>query len=280
MHQGDAGRLSTRAVRDGDMWIVNGQKVWSSFAHRSDYGLLLAWTDPEQPKHKGITCFLLDIHAPGVEVRPLKQMTGSEEFNEVFFSDVAIPDTMRLGPANGGWTVSTATLMNERGGLSGRPEVGRGTVDVVIDEARARGAWQDPVARDRLMALWCRERVLQMTALRGAVNREAGKAPGPEGSIGKLAGSELNQQIAELRIDLMGAEATAFIAEEPSVEPSGRRELGMGDLPAKYLFCYSPAMTILGGTSNIQRNIIGERVLGLPREPDPRRGTPWSTIPR
>ena len=122
-----------------------------------------------------------------MEVRPLKQMTGSEEFNEVFFSDVAIADTMRLGPANGGWTVSTATLMNERGGLSGRPEVGRGTVDVVSDEARARGAWQDPVARDRLMALWCRERVLQMTALRGAVNREAGKAPGPEGSIGHPA---------------------------------------------------------------------------------------------
>ena len=276
----DLAGLSTRAVKDGDVWVVNGQKVWSSWAQRSDWGILLARTDPDQAKHKGITCFLLDMTTPGIDVRPLRQMTGDDEFNEVFFNDVAISDSMRLGPVDEGWMVSTTALMNERGSLSGRPKVGRGIVDQVIDEAKERGTWSDPVVRDRLMTLWCAERANQMTALRSAAGAEAGRPPGPEASAGKLAGSELNQRIAAARIDLMGPAATAYDEVPERPEPNGRGELTMVNLDAQFLFLYSPASTILGGTSNIQRNIIGERVLGLPREPDPFKGAPWSEVPR
>ena len=200
--------------------VVNGQKVWSSWAQRSDWGILLARTDPDQAKHKGITCFLIDMTTPGIDVRPLRQMTGDDEFNEVFFNDVAIPDSMRLGPVDEGWTVSTTALMNERGSLSGRPKVGRGIVDQVIDEAKERGTWNDPVVRDRLMTLWCAERANQMTALRSAAGAEAGRPPGPEASAGKLAGSELNQRVAAARIDLMGPAATAYEEVPERPEPN------------------------------------------------------------
>ena len=277
----DLAGLSTRAVRDGDSWIVNGHKVWSSSTHNSDFGILLARTDPEQPKHKGITCFLVNMHSPGVEVRPLQQMTGGKEFNEVFFTDVLIPENMRLGPENEGWMVSTTALMNERGGLSSRPKIGAGNVDRVIEEAKKRGLSKNPIIRQELAALWCRERALQMTALRGSQSVRTGGAPGPEGSIGKLGGSELNQDIANIRIRILGPAAMSFEPLPPRPEPNGRGEgPTLADSSPQFSFYYSPAMTILGGSSNIQRNIIGERVLGLPKEPDPYKGVPWSNIPR
>jgi len=279
----DLASLATRAVRDGDVWIVNGQKVWSSGAHMADLGLLLARTDPDQPKHRGITYFILDMHAPGVEVRPLKQMTGSAEFNEVFFKDVAVPDAMRLGPLNEGWRVSTTTLMHERSGLSGARHVGPGHVDRIIEDAKDNGKWNDATMRDRLIKLLTEERALQMTNLRGHSSREAGKPPGPEGSITKLFSSTLSQRIANAAMDVRGL--NALVSAEEAIDDRGMYELmthggRYTDLMVARSFLGSRSHTIQGGTSEIQRNIIGERVLGLPREPDPWKDRAWKDIPR
>lgn len=257
----DLASLSTRAERQPDGgWRVNGQKVWSSLAGRADLGLLLARTDLEAPQHRGITCFVLDMRSAGVEVRPLRQLTGEHEFDEVFFSDVLVPDDMRLGAEGEGWRIAVSTLTAERKGLSGRPTVGRGTSDDLVKRAVETGAWGEPRLRDELVAALVEERALEMTNLRAFEDREAGHTDGAAGSITKLVQSELLQRQAYLRTRI---EPTAAVAWPADDEQSAT---------AAYGFLYSRALTIAGGTSEIQRNIIAERVLGLPREPRPGGG--------
>jgi alkylation response protein AidB-like acyl-CoA dehydrogenase len=280
----DLASLATRAVRDGDVWRVNGQKVWSSGAHIADYGLLLARTDPDQPKHRGITYFIANMHAAGVQCRPLRQMTGAAEFNEVFLTDVEIPDEMRLGPVNEGWRVSTTTLMHERSGLSGAPQVGPGQVDRVITDAKQNGKWSDPVVRQRLMRLLIEERVLQMTNLRAYASGRAGRPPGAEGSITKLFSSALSQRISDAAVDVAGLAALAADGRPPGADwYEVLTESRSGPLPhwaTALSFLASRSQTILGGTSEIQRNIIGERVLGLPKDLDPWKDRAWRDVPR
>ena len=268
----DVASLATRAVRDGDEWIVNGQKVWTTLAHMAKWGLLVARTDPEATKHKGLTYFVVDMHSPGVAVRPLKQMTGDAEFNEVFFTDVRIPDSQRLGPVGEGWRVATTTLMNERvalsGGTGGNLEIGGGAVDDLIKLAKRNGAWEDAVIRDRLMKSAIESRIIKITGFRAAAARKAGKQPGPEGSITKLHSTSYNQRLQNLAVDVLGIAGAAWVASDRETEGSVRG------------FLRSRANTIEGGTSEIMKNILGERVLGLPKEPDVSKDVPWSELKR
>jgi alkylation response protein AidB-like acyl-CoA dehydrogenase len=269
----DVASLATRAVRDGDEWVVNGQKVWTTLAHMAKWGMLVARTDPDQPKHKGLSYFIVDMKAPGVEVRPLKQITGDAEFNEVFFTDVRIPDSMRLGPEGEGWMVATTTLMNERVALSGAgsasdQNVGGGPVDAIVAAAQGNGTAADPVVRQRLAQAVIEGRVIKMTNLRATAARKAGHQPGPEGSITKLFQAEYNRRLQDLAIDILGSNAMAWSPSDESIELAVRG------------FLRSRANTIEGGTSEIMRNILGERVLGLPKEPSVDRDIPWKDIPR
>jgi alkylation response protein AidB-like acyl-CoA dehydrogenase len=269
----DVASLATRAVRDGEEWVVNGQKVWTTLAHIARWGLLVARTDPDKPKHKGLTYFIVDMKAPGVDVRPLKQITGDAEFNEVFFTDVRIPDSMRLGPEGEGWGVATTTLMNERAALSGAgsaggDNVGGGPVDALVASARRTGAWEDATLRQRLVQALIEGRVIKMTNLRSASARKAGHQPGPEGSITKLFQAEYNQRLQDLAVDVLGP---AGMAWTPDAESTAATVRG---------FLRSRANTIEGGTSEIMRNILGERVLGLPREPSVDRDIPWKDVKR
>jgi alkylation response protein AidB-like acyl-CoA dehydrogenase len=262
----DLASLRTRAVKDGEHWVVNGQKVWSSYSDRADFGLLMARTDPSQPKHRGISYFLLDMHAPGVEVRPLRQLNGHSEFGEVYFTDVVVPDGDRLGPEGLGWSVGISTLMQERSGLSGRPGVGPGQADALAVRARQTGAWDDPVLRDRIMQAFITERALQMATVRAfaALGRSE---PGAEGSIRKLTHAQL-----EVTLGLLATEA----------EPGGAIAWDAPDgdaAAAADAFLSGKILSIAGGTSEIQRNIIGERVLGLPRDRDPYADTPFQERP-
>jgi alkylation response protein AidB-like acyl-CoA dehydrogenase len=269
----DVAGLATRAARDGDEWIVTGQKVWTTLAHMAKWGMLLARTDPDQPKHKGLTYFIVDMKAPGVEVRPLRQITGDAEFNEVFFTEVRIPDSMRVGPEGEGWAVGTTTLMNERVALSGAgslggDNVGGGPVDLLVAEAKRSGAWGQRVLRDRLMRCVIEGRVIKITNLRAAANRKAGKQPGPEGSITKLFQAEYNQRLQSLAVDLLGARGMAWAPADDVAAAAVRG------------FLRSRANTIEGGTSEVMRNILGERVLGLPKEPAVDRDIPWKDVKR
>jgi alkylation response protein AidB-like acyl-CoA dehydrogenase len=271
----DVASLATRATRDGDEWIANGQKVWTTLAHRSRYGMLLARTDADAEKHKGLTYFVVDMEAPGVEVRPLRQMTGDAEFNEVYFTDVRIPDTERLGEVGQGWHAALTTLMNERVSIGG--SVGsRGGGPI----ATAMRLWdkrddKSPVLRDRLMRLWVESEAHRLTNMRAAANSVNG-TPGPEGSTGKLHGAELNQRIYELCLDLQGAEGMLYDHFDMRRPDSAG---GFGGIPAR-MFLRSRANSIEGGTSEVMRNIIGERVLGLPGDVRVDKGRPWSAIPR
>jgi alkylation response protein AidB-like acyl-CoA dehydrogenase len=270
----DVAGLSTRAVRDGDEWVVQGQKVWTTLAHVARFGMLVARTDPDQPKHKGLTYFIVDMHAPGVEVRPLRQMTGDAEFNEVFFNDVRIPESNRVGPVGEGWAVATTTLMNERatlsgaGSSSGTGNVGGGPIGAILEVARENGRNRDPAVRQRLARAVIESRVLRMTNLRAAAARKAGRQPGPEGSITKLFQAEHNQRLQDLAVDLLGGAGAAW---DPADRAVGATVRG---------FLRSRANTIEGGTSEIMRNIIGERVLALPKEPQVDRDVPWSQVRR
>ena len=261
-------------MRDGDEWIVNGQKVWTTLAHMARWGMLVARTDPDVPKHKGMTYFIVDMHAPGVEVRPLKQITGDAEFNEVFFTDVRIPDADRVGEVGQGWAVATETLMNERVALSGAGSagggnVGGGPVDDLVAAAKARGAWDDAVLRDRLVQAAIEGRVIKITNLRAAAARKGGKRAGPEGSITKLFQAEYNKRLQNLAMDVLGARGHGV---------ADRRQRHAA--PRCAASCARRANTIEGGTSEIMRNILGERVLGLPKEPAIDRDIPWKDVPR
>ena len=264
----DLAGLSTRAVPDGDTWRVTGQKVWSTLAHLADWGILLARTDPDVPKHAGITYFLIDMRQPGVTVRPLRQMTGrSDEFNEVFLDDAVVSDANRVGTPGAGWKVSQTTLTTERGMLS---EGGAGStrcsrVEQLIDEAKACGRWGDPILRNTLVDLFVRERVVDLTNRRVSAEFRAGRVP-PAAATGKLARSVLARDVEDAAMSLGSAGVTAWS--------------GPAEPQTVSRFLHVQCQTIVGGTSDIQRNIIGERVLGLPREPAADREVPWSKLPR
>jgi len=263
----DVAGLGTRAVRDGDEWVVNGQKVWTTLAHLATWGMLVARTNPDVPKHNGLSYFIVDMHAPGVTVRPLKQMTGDAEFNEVFFDNVRIPDAMRVGAEGDGWKVATTTLMNERVALSGAGStgggnVGGGPVDLLIERHRPV---VDAALRQRLVQGWIEGRLIKITNLRAAAARKAGGA-GPEGSVTKLFQAEYNQRLQKLAVDLEGANALAWAADDREHATISRG------------FLRSRANTIEGGTSEVMRNILGERVLGLGKEPAVDRDIPWSEV--
>ena len=270
----DVASLAMRAERDGDEWIVNGQKVWTTLAHISSYGLVIARTDPDVPKHRGITAFIVDMNAPGVEVVPLRQMTGEAEFNEVYLTDVRIPDAMRLDEPGRGWAVSITTLMNERVSIGGgTPPRGAGPIGQLVDTWHKYGSG-DPVQRDAVAQLWVQAEVNRLTNIRAAQLRTAG-TPGPEGSVAKLAMAELNKAIFDLALDLMGPEGMLYDSYE-FVRP--RHALFTDDMHKNFL--RARANSIEGGTSEVLRNIIGERVLGLPGDVRVDKQAAWKDVPR
>lgn len=277
----DMASVACSARPDGADWVVNGQKVWTTNAHLSNRALLIARTDPGKPKHSGITYFALDLTSPGVEVRPLRQMTGQAEFSEVYLTDVRIPDADRIGDVNDGWRIAMTTLSSERttiGGRSSAPARGSGAIAEAMRIWATMGpADQTPTRRERLMQLWSDAEVLRLTNLRSNGQRNAG-APGPEGSIAKLVFGRLNQQIYEFCVELLGVEALI----EYDYEFRREDHLGYVGPPgsARQMFLRTRANTIEGGTSEIQRNIIAERVLGLPPEPRTDKHTPWRDVPR
>ena len=277
----DFAGLATRAIRDGDEWVVNGQKVWNTIAHLADWGMLVTRTNPDLPKHKGLTYFAVDMHSPGVEVRPLRQITGEAEFNEVYLTDARLPDTDRIGDVGEGWRVSLTTLMNERsaiGGGGGDPRRGAGPIATLLE------VWHDlpddrrgPVQRDRVMELWVRSEALRLTNMRASANRRVGN-PGPEMSVAKLASAELNQAIFNYCVTLQGVAGTVgydYTFRRPEELSVSGIESGIG-----HAFLRVRANSIEGGTSEIMRNILGEQVLGLPGEPRVDKDRPWSEVPR
>jgi len=276
----DLAGLGTRAVRDGDEWVISGQKVWNTLAHIADRGMLVTRTDPDVPKHKGLTYFALDMHAPGVEVRPLRQMTGEAEFNEVYLTEVRVPDADRVGDVGEGWRVAMTTLSNERttiGGGTGPPTRGSGSIAEAVRIWQREGFRQNAVDRDRLTRLWIESEVLRLTNIRASQNRKVGN-PGPEGSIAKLMFAEVNKRVYELCVDLLGAEALV------DYDYTNRRADSLGLVgPAgssRKMFLRSRANSIEGGTSEVQRNILGERILGLPGDVRVDKELPWAALPR
>ncbi|QQS24828.1 MAG: acyl-CoA dehydrogenase family protein [Actinomycetota bacterium] len=273
----DFAGLSGKGVRDGDEWVVNGQKVWTTLAHLSRWGLLVVRTNPEAVKHAGLTAFVVDMQAPGVEVRPLYQITGEAEFNEVYFTDVRIPTDEMLGNEGDGWRVSLTTLMNERVSIGGAiPTKGSGPIRDALK------VWQalpedrrDPATRDELVKLWVRAELQRLTNIRASQNRKMGD-PGPEGSIAKLAMAELNKDIYSFAVSLQGADGMLFPTGYQMVRP----EFAMGLENPQKAFLRSRANSIEGGTSEVMRNILGERVLGLPGDVRVDRDVPWSQVPR
>jgi alkylation response protein AidB-like acyl-CoA dehydrogenase len=278
----DLASLATRAVQatspDGrDEWVVTGQKVWTTWAHQSDYGVLLARTDPGVPKRKGITYFLLHLHQPGVDVRPLRHITGDVDFNEVFLDGARIPDAQRVGEVGDGWRVANATLSGERqmvsgAGSGGVDRIGGSGVRHAIEIAGKRGAGTDPHVRQRLAQLYTEEQIRLWTNQRVRGSVRAGRSPGPESSVGKIHGGEMNQRLQLLATDLLGTDALAWEHNAGAYFETLPHEIeGM---------LRSRANTIEGGTSEVNRNIVGERVLGLPREPDAWQDAAWSEVPR
>ena len=252
----DVASLQSKATRDGDEWIISGQKVWTTLAHKSDYGLVVVRTDPEQPKHAGISMFILDMRAPGVDIRPIHQIDGGNHFNEVFFNDVRIPADWLLGDLNNGWNLATSMLMYERVaiGSGGAGRVNQPNYDLLVEIAKANGAIDNPVVRDQLMQLYILETTKSLVALRTRAEQKAGKTPGPGGSLGKLMGSVISWRYRAIALEIAGPVSVAWDGG------SG------GSFLSKHVL-NSFQNGIAGGTDEIQRNIIGDRVLGLPREP-------------
>jgi alkylation response protein AidB-like acyl-CoA dehydrogenase len=265
----DLAALGCRAERDGDEWVVNGQKVWSSGAQFAQWGELIARTDPDVAKHKGMTAFIVPLDHPGVEVRPIKQMSGGQSFNEVFFSDARFPDSLRLGDVGVGWNVALTTLGFERdhsdsGGGGGRPG---GTWRHVMATARQMDRLGDPVVRQSLMKMYTHLRVEGWVNRRAADLRAAGQPAGPEGSLGKLVWTQGMSLMADVAAQLVGPALTADTGHWGTYE-WGEQVLG------------APGYRIAGGSDEVQRNILGERVLGLPGEPRVDKDLPWKSIPR
>ena len=267
----DLAALRTRAERDGDEWVINGQKIWTSGAHFSDYGVIVVRTDPTVPKHKGLSYFYVDMKAPGVEVKPIKQLTGDSDFNEVYFNNVRVSDQQRLGEVGQGWQVSLTTLMNERAAIGG----GFGQMDVALAMAVAqkveidgRPALEDASVRARLANWYVQESGLKYTGYRSLTALSRGALPGPENSIGKLVGAPKMQAMSSYLMDLL--EASGAITDESLATEAGiiqRAYMG------------APGLRIAGGTDEIMANIIAERVLGLPQEPRLDKGIPFNEVP-
>ena len=271
----DVAGLATKAVRDGDEWIVNGQKVWTTLAHLSKWGMLVARTDPEAPKHKGMTYFVVDMQGPGVEVRPLFQITGEAEFNEVYFTDARIPDSERLSEPGDGWRVVLTTLMNERVAIGGGiPAKGSGFIGEAVKAWKERGH-DDAARKDELMALWTRAEVLRLTNIRASQLRMVG-TPGPEGSIGKAMSADLNKDITSFTVRLLGADG---LLKEDGY-PMSRPTHAMSFSNPVQAFLRTRANSIEGGTTEIAKNILGERVLGLPGDVRGDKDVPWTQVPR
>jgi alkylation response protein AidB-like acyl-CoA dehydrogenase len=267
----DLASLACRAQRDGYTWHITGQKVWTTWAHIADFGVLLARTDPDVPKRQGITYFVLDLHQPGVDVRPLRHITGDIDFNEVFLDNALVPDNQRVGEVGDGWKVANATLSGERqmvsgAGSGGVDRIGGRGIDATIDLARRTGATGDPVVRQELGRLYSEERIRDWTNQRVRAGVKAGRAPGPESSVGKVHQGGLNQRVQLLAVAVLGAAGMAWEGDELRPEVRGMLR--------------SRANTIEGGTTEVNKNVIGERVLGLPREPDPYQRAAWREIPR
>jgi alkylation response protein AidB-like acyl-CoA dehydrogenase len=256
----DLASVQAKATRDGDEWVVTGQKVWTSGAHLSDIGEIVCRTDPDLPKHKGITAFVVDMHAPGVETRPLRQMTGGASFNEVFFTEVRIPDSHRLGDVNGGWTVALTTLMNERAAIGGGQISGSGGsgTERLMELVRHEGRNNDPLIRQQLAAIYIAGRVANYTNLRAMAKIAAGGLPGPEMSIAKLSLTANMRRTSALVSSVLGPKLIADNGEWGTYAWS-RYVLGI------------PGMRIAGGTDEVLRNIVSERVLGMPKDPSPAR---------
>jgi 3-oxochol-4-en-24-oyl-CoA dehydrogenase len=274
----DLANLGTRAVKDGDEWIVNGQKIWTSGAKRSAFGILVARTDPDVPKHKGISYFICPMDLPGIEIRPIKQMTADADFNEVFFTDVRLPGANLVGEENRGWALAKVTLGNERVSLSGGGALwGMGpSASDLLAIVRSNGGCADPVVRQRLAGLHVHAEVLRLIRLRTLTARLKGEQPGPEASVRKILADEHGQEIMRLALDLLGP---GGLVEAYAKADQASATTSLEDPIWRYGFLFSAALTIGGGTGEVQRNIVAERVLGLPHDIDVEAGRPWSDRP-
>jgi alkylation response protein AidB-like acyl-CoA dehydrogenase len=262
----DLANISTRAIRDGDEWVVTGQKVWTSGAADSDWGILLARTDPDVPKHKGITYFLVDMKTPGFDIRPLKQMTGSEHFSEVFLDEVRIPHENVLGEVNGGWACALTTLANERGLIAGANKASDAVA--LIGLARKRGRADDPVLRQKLVDCWTRQQIQRYLGFRLQTALSKGVPPGPETSVMKLFAAEYLRRLGNTALEMLGPEGALIDEGMPAGVDWQQR------------FLYAPAIRIAGGSNEVQKNIMAERVLGLPGEIRTDRDVPFREIGR
>ncbi|MBK6855358.1 MAG: acyl-CoA dehydrogenase family protein [Microthrixaceae bacterium] len=262
----DLANISTRAIRDGDEWVVTGQKVWTSGAHEADWGILLARTDPDVPKHKGITYFLVDMKTLGFEIRPFRQMTGSEHFSEVFLDEVRIPHENVLGDVNGGWTCTLTTLANERGLIAGANR--SSDSHALIELARKRGRNEDPTLRQQLVDCWIRQQIQRYLGFRLQTALSKGVPPGPETSVMKLFAAEYLRRLGNAALEMLGPEG--MLLDDT---------LAAG-VDWQQRFLYAPAIRIAGGSNEVQRNIMAERVLGLPGELRVDRDVPFRQIPK
>jgi alkylation response protein AidB-like acyl-CoA dehydrogenase len=269
----DLANVSTRAVRDGDGWVVNGQKVWTSKAHSAQFAILVARTDPEAVKHAGLTYFICDMNDPGVEVRPLRQITGEAEFNEVFLTDVRIPDTLRLGAVGDGWRVANTTLNVERVSIGKGAGREGGMVGVVATTWRQHPELQTPELQDRMVRLWVDAEATRITGNQLAQKLSSGQ-PGPEGSMMKLLFARIAQQLSGLEVELLGEDGLRYsdwtLVRPDDVDFTGR--------DAGYRYLRAKGNSIEGGTSEIIRNIVAERVLGLPAEARNDKNRPWKEL--
>jgi alkylation response protein AidB-like acyl-CoA dehydrogenase len=264
----DVASLQSRAELDGDEWVLNGQKVWTTLAHKSDYGTVVARTDPDQVKHAGLSMFIMDMKAPGVEIRPIHQIDGGSHFNEVFFTDVRIPKDWLIGELNSGWRLATSMLMYERVAIggAGAGKISQPNFKLLVKAATETGQIDNPVVRDQLMKIWSMETAKSLVAMKNRDEQKAGKTPGPGGSLGKLFGSVIAWRVRELLLEFAGPGSVAWDAAD---ESGGDRQR---------IVLNSFQSGIAGGTDEIQRNIIGDRVLGLPREPAVDRDVPFKDL--
>ncbi len=276
----DLANLATRAVRDGDRYIVNGSKIWSSGAHRSQFGILIARTDPDVPKHRGVSYFICPMDTPGLELRPIVDMTTAYSFNQTFFTDMELPVENRIGEENDGWRLAKVTLGNERVSLSGEGALwgsGPSATDL-LDVGRSAGGVEDPVLRDRASRLHIEGEILRLIRLRTLTSQLQGRQPGPEASVRKALADEHGQNVMRLAKDLMGAQGmltnTGPLGQPAEFPFTQSAVEGWQNWHGGFLF--SPALTIGGGTSEVQRNIIAERVLGLPHDIDVQFGNSWT----
>ncbi|MFE6925348.1 acyl-CoA dehydrogenase family protein [Nocardia sp. NPDC057663] len=272
----DLANVSTRAVRDGGEWVVNGQKVWTSSAHLAQFAILLARTDAGIPKHRGMTYFLIDMTQPGVEVRPLRQITGEAEFNEVFITDARVPDDQRLGGEGDGWRIANTTLNTERVAIGGKASAREsGIIGVVAQTWRDNPQLRTPELHDRLLRLWVDAEVARLTGLRLRQKLAQGQ-PGPEGSAMKLSFARIAQQLSGLELELLGEDGLRY-SDWTLVRPE---RVDMNARDAGYRYLRAKGNSIEGGTSEILRNIVSERILGLPAEPRTDKDRPWKEVAR